>query len=170
MSKQLQNRSFHPPQEHCDKLSQYISSIWNGIISLCNKTCTYHQQNITVDGKLAMKNLRTNHEYTDECKKQLSYSTFYKQTDESNLQKQSTKLRNEIMNLKASNSILQKEYKLLSKHFYCSGIPIFYRLPKIQKFYEKYPLLRSIVSGFTCISASLSEYVDSFLKYQAKTC
>ena len=53
--------------------------------------------------------LRTNHEYTDECKKQLSYSTFYKQTDESNLQKQNTKLRNEIMNLKASNTILEKE-------------------------------------------------------------
>ena len=30
--------------------------------------------------------------------------------------------------------------------------------------------LRPIVSGFNCISASLSEYVNSFLKYQAKTC
>lgn len=113
MSKQLQNRSFHPPQEHCDKLSQHISSIWNGIISLCNKTCTYHQQNITVDGKLAMKNLRTNHEYTDECKKQLSYSTFYKQTDESNLQKQNTTLRNDIINFRANNYISEKVKKKL---------------------------------------------------------
>ena len=30
--------------------------------------------------------------------------------------------------------------------------------------------LRPVVSGFKCISASLSEYVDYFLIYQAKTC
>ena len=189
MSKQFKNHSFHPPLDHCDKLNQYISSIKNGIINLCNKKYINHQQNITFDEKLAIKNLKANqniiihsadkrgkivimnrNEYKGECKKQLSDSTFYKQTDESNLQKQNTKLRNEIMNLKANNYISEKEYKFLSKHFHSSRTPVSYGLPKMHKFFEKFPPLRPIVSGFNCISASLSEYVDSSLKYLAKTC
>ena len=189
MSKQLKNRVFHPPQDHCDKLNQFISSIKNGIINLCNKKYINHQQNITVDEKLAIKNLQANqdiiihsadnggkivimnrNEYIEECKKQLSDSTFYEQTYDSNLQKQNTKLRNEIMNLNANHYISEKEYKFLSKHFHSSRTPIFYGITKIHQFFEKFPPLRPIVSGFNCILASLSEYVDSFLKYQAKTC
>ena len=127
MSKQLKHCLFHPPQDHCDKLNQFISSIKNGIINLCNKKYINHEQNITVDEKLAIKNLQANqdiiihsadkggkivimnrNEYIEECKKQLSDSTFYEQTDESNLQNQNTKLRNEIMNLKANNYISEK--------------------------------------------------------------
>ena len=59
-------------------------------------------------------------EYIEKCKKQLSDSTFYEQTDESNLQKQNSKLRNEIMNLKANHYISEREYKFLSKHFHSS--------------------------------------------------
>ena len=85
------------------------------------------QQNVTVDGKLAIKNLQDNqdiiinsadkggeivimnrNEYIEECKKQLSDSTFYQQTDQSNLQKQKTKIRKEILKLKANNYISEK--------------------------------------------------------------
>ena len=189
MSKQLKNCLFHPPQDHCDKLNQFISSMKNRIINLCNKEYINHQQNITADEKLAIKNLQANqdiiihsadtgrkivimnrNEYIEECKKQLSDSTFYEQTDESNLQKQNAKLRNEIMNLKANNYISEKEYKFLLKRFHSSQTPIFYGLSKIHKFFEKFPPLRPIVYDFNCISASLSEYVNSFLKYQAKIC
>ena len=45
MSKQLKNRSFHPPQDHSDKLNQYISSEKTELstyatksISIINKT------------------------------------------------------------------------------------------------------------------------------------
>ena len=156
MSKQLKNRSFHPPQDHCDKLNQFTSSIKSGIINLCNKKYINLQQNITVDEKLAIKNLQANqdiiihsadkggkivivnrNEYIEECNKQLSDSTFFEQTDESNLQKQNTKLTNEIMNVKANNYITEKEYKFLSKHFHSSRTPIFYELPKIHKFLEQ---------------------------------
>ena len=58
MSKQLKNRSFHPPQDHSDKLNQYISWIKNGLINLCNKMYIIHQQNITADEELAIKNLQ----------------------------------------------------------------------------------------------------------------
>ena len=70
-------------------------SIKNGIINLCNKKCINHHQNITVDEKLAIKNLKANqdiiiqsageggeivimnrNQYIKECKKQLLDSTF----------------------------------------------------------------------------------------------
>ena len=102
-----------------------------------------------------------------ECKKNIR-QYIYEQTDESNLQKENTKLRNETMNLKANNYISEKEYKFLLKHFHSSRTPVFYGLPKIHKFFEKFPPLRLTVSDLNCISASLSEYVDSFLKYQQK--
>ena len=60
MAKQVKNCSFHPPQGHCDKRNQYILSIKNGVINLCNKKYINHQQNITFDEKLAIKNLQAN--------------------------------------------------------------------------------------------------------------
>ena len=189
MSKQLKNRSFHPPQDHCDKLNQYISSIKNGIINLCKNKHINHQQNITIEEKLAIKNLQSNqniiihsadkggkivimnrNDYKEECEKQLSNSTFYEQADISMLQKQNTAIKNEIINMKTNNYISEKEYKFLSKHFNSSRTPIFYGLPKIHKHFEKFPPLRPIVSGFNCISANLSEYLDSYLKFQAQNC
>ena len=50
------NRSFHPPQDHCDKPNQYISPIKNGIINFCHENYINHQENIIVDEKLAIKN------------------------------------------------------------------------------------------------------------------
>ena len=95
ISKQLKNRSF---EDHCDKLNQYISSINNGILNWCNKKYINHQQN-SIDEKLAIKNFQANqdiiihsadkggkmvimnrNEYIEECKNQLSDSTFYEQT------------------------------------------------------------------------------------------
>ena len=73
--------------------------------------------------------------------------------------KNKTKKITEIMNLKANHYISQKEYKFLSNHLHSSRTPLFYGLPKIHKFFEKFPPLRPIVSGFNSISASLSEYV-----------
>ena len=46
---------------------------------------------------------------------------------------------------------------------------LLYELTKIHKCFEKLQPLRQIVSGLRCISASLSKYIDCFLKYQAKT-
>ena len=50
-------------------------------------------------------------EYIEECKRELLDSTFYEQTDESNLQKQNTTLRNEIINFRANNYISEKVKK-----------------------------------------------------------
>ena len=126
MSKQLKNHTFHPPQTIVINLINVFYKN-TGIINLWNKKYINQQQNITVDGKLAIKNLQDNqdiiinsadkggkivimnrNEYIEECKKQLSDSTFYQQTDQSNLQKQKTKIRKEILKPKANNYISEK--------------------------------------------------------------
>ena len=126
MSKQLKNHTFHPPQTIVINLINVFYKN-TGIINLWNKKYINQQQNVTVDGKLAIKNLQDNqdiiinsadkggkivimnrNEYIEECKKQLSDSTFYQQTDQSNLQKQKTKIRKEILKLKANNYISEK--------------------------------------------------------------
>ena len=126
MSKKLKNHTFHPPQTIVINLINVFYKN-TGIINLWNKKYINQQQNITVDGKLAIKNLQDNqdiiinsadkggkivimnrNEYIEECKKQLSDSTFYQQTDQSNLQKQKTKIRKEILKFKANNYISEK--------------------------------------------------------------
>ena len=126
MSKQLKNHTFHPPQTIVINLINVFYKN-TGIINLWNKKYINQQQSITVDGKLAIKNLQDNqdiiinsadkggkivimnrNEYIEECKKQLSDSTFHQQTDQSNLQKQKTKIRKEILKLKANNYISEK--------------------------------------------------------------
>ena len=66
--------------------------------------------------------------------------------------------------------IHDKEYKYLTQDLEEPRTPIFYGLPKIHKIYETIPPMRPIVSGFKSCTANLSEYLDSFLKYQAQQC
>ena len=60
------------------------------------------------------------------------------------------------------------EYKLLTEHLDTGETPIFYGLPKIHKQFETFPPLRPIVSQMKSATRRLSEFVDSFLKYQAQ--
>ena len=57
MFKGLKNHLFHQPQDNYDKFNQYISSVKNNIIILCNKEYINHQQSIIVERKLDIKNL-----------------------------------------------------------------------------------------------------------------
>ena len=41
MSKQLKNRSFHPPQDHSDKLKQYISSAKTELSTYATKSISF---------------------------------------------------------------------------------------------------------------------------------
>ena len=95
MSKQLKNRSFHPPQDHCDKPIYFINKKRNYQLmqqevhqsSTNHPSKTSHQnlqahQDIIIDtadkgGKIVIMN---RNEYKEECKKQISDSTFYEQT------------------------------------------------------------------------------------------
>ena len=45
---------------------------------------------------------------------------------------------------------------------------LFYGRPKIHKIFDSFPPQRFIVSGFNSCRCNLSEFVDSFLKFQAQ--
>ena len=64
----------------------------------------------------------------------------------------------------------KKEFQLLTEHLEEPRMSIFYGLPKIHKKFADFPPLRPIVSGYKSCTSRLSEYLDSFLKFQAKKC
>ena len=66
------------------------------------------------------------------------------------------------------NLINKSEFHLITEFLKKSRMAIFYGLPKIHKTFTHFPPLRPIVSGFNSCTSRLSEYLDTFLKYQAK--
>ena len=64
----------------------------------------------------------------------------------------------------------KKESQLLSEHLNRPRMSLFYGLPKIHKVFKDFPPLRPIVSGFNSCTMRLSEYLDSFLKFQMRKC
>ena len=64
----------------------------------------------------------------------------------------------------------KKEFQLLTEHLDEPRLSIFYGLPKIHKTFSDFPPLRPIVSAYNSCTSRLSEYLDSFLKFQAKRC
>ena len=66
--------------------------------------------------------------------------------------------------------VTKKEHKLLTEHLDKPRTPVFYGLPKIHKQFKNIPPLRPIVSAYNSCTTRLSEYIDSYLKYQAQRC
>ena len=64
--------------------------------------------------------------------------------------------------------ISNNEHKFLTQHLDNADTPIFYGLPKIHKQFENFPPLRPIVSQMKSATRRLSEFLDTFLKYQAQ--
>ena len=64
--------------------------------------------------------------------------------------------------------ISKKESLLLTEDLNEPRMSVFYGLPKIHKTFKDFPPLRPIVSGFSSCTSKLSEYLDTFLKYQAR--
>ena len=72
--------------------------------------------------------------------------------------------------MKTENMITQKKYDFLTEHLDKPRTPTFYGLPKIHKDFIEFPPLRPIVSNINSCTRRMSEFLDSFLKYQAKLC
>ena len=66
--------------------------------------------------------------------------------------------------------ISDKDREFLTEHLDNPQIPSFYGLPKIHKAFTTFPPLRPIVSNIKSCTRRISEFVDSFLKHQARHC
>ena len=98
----------------------------------------------------------------------LDDTNFYKKETIDRHQENIDAVKNSINEL--DDLITNKEKKYILEDVEKCRMPLFYGLPKIHKTFSKIPPMRPIVSGFNSCTAKLSEFVDSFLKYQAQRC
>ena len=103
--------------------------------------------------------------YIEECEKQLNNDEFYIKLDEDPTNSIVNEIEAEIKGMVDKKLLNNKESQLLTKHL---TEPRMSGLPKIHNTFTKFPSLRPIVSAFSSCTSRLSEYLDSFLKFQAK--
>ena len=79
-------------------------------------------------------------------------------------------IRINVEEMERKKYITGKEKNFLLEDLDNPRTSVFYGLPKIHKSFTTIPLMRPIVSGYLSCTAKLSEFLDSFLKYQAQRC
>ena len=182
----VSNPYYNPPRNPSDALATYISAIKRDVLDLLKKP-SRHPSNMTPQEREALKSLTKNNniviqeadkggkivmmdrqEYIQECEKQLSNKSFYQKLDNDPNPDYISEVRRHADEMQNAEQISDGEYKLLTEHLEQIETPIFYGLPKIHKQFEKFPPLRPIVSQMKSATRRLSEFLDSFLKYQAQ--
>ena len=106
---------------------------------------------------------RKDYEYA--CLEHLQDKNFYEEVKEDPNPGYKKDLEEIIKSLKENKVISNFEEAMLSEG---NRSPAFYGLPKIHKFFESFPPLRPICSGYSCCTVRLSEFIDSFLKPAAR--
>ena len=108
--------------------------------------------------------------YIEYCQKQLDNQEFYEKIESDPTQNIKEEIRSEVNGMLTDKLISKKESFLLTEHLDRPRLAIFYGIPKIHKVFKVFPPLRPIVSGFNSCTSRLSEFIDTFLKFQAKKC
>ena len=116
-------------------------------------------------GKVVVMDRNT---YIENCENQLNDNEFYMKIEQDPTTNTINEIQSEIAKMTESKLIDTKESKLLTEHLIQPRMSIFYGLPKIHKTFIDFPPLRPIVSGFSSCTSRLSEYIDTFLKFQAR--
>ena len=188
MSGKLKNPYWNPPKITPKSLNVYISALKNSITRLIKKADhTSIKNNLTEDERLALKSLKDQDEviiqqadkggkivlmdrddYIQACQDMLDDTQFYQRETEERHQENIETVRSTINEL--DNLIPSKEKKYILEDADKCRMPLFYGLPKIHKNFTTTPPMRPIVSGFNSCTAKLSEFLDSFLKFQAQKC
>lgn len=186
--KPLKNPYFQPNMKTSPTLEKFTSLIKSETMQLLT-TPNRTKNNLTTEEKQALISLKSNNEitikqadkggkvvimntsdYLTACENQLKNKTFYCLLDHDENIGNAETIKEEINNLRNNNYINTKEKNKLSEHLDNPRTPLFYGLPKIHKLFDKFPPLRPIVSGYNSCTVRLSEYIDSFLLYQAQRC
>ena len=106
--------------------------------------------------------------YISNCQNQLNNTEFYEELEKDPTKEHCVFLQNKFLKMKEQNYITEKEEKYLTELLEKPRLAIFYGLPKIHKLFEIFPPLRPIVSSYNNCTCRLSEFLDTFLKYQAQ--
>ena len=108
--------------------------------------------------------------YVTNCETQLNNKEFYEKIDDDPTETIADDIETEVYKMLEKEQIDKRESQVIMEHLDKPRLPVFYGLPKIHKTFKDFPPLRPIVSGFNSCTARLSEYLDTFLKFQAKKC
>ena len=108
--------------------------------------------------------------YSNNCKYQLDNEEFYTKIDHDTTENICENIESQISKMVEKKLIDKKESQLLKENLEQPRLPISYGLPKIHIIFQDSPPLRPIVSGFKSHTSAVSEYLDTFLKYQARKC
>ena len=187
MKSQVKNPYFYPSLNSASpNLEKYIASTKSDIKRLIEKQGINHQSNLSSSERLTLKSLKERNdilittadkggkvvildkeEYKTNCIDQLNNKEFYKEIENNPTEDICNEINSTVNNMLKEKYITEKESKTITEHLSSPRLCLFYGLPKIHKFFKDFPPLRPIVSGFNSCTARLSEYLDTFLKYQA---
>ena len=186
MSGKIRNPYWNPKKNPPNALVLYIKAIKESICALLSKNTSF-KDNLTQDQRIALSNLKQREDiviqqadkggkivimnkddYVNACNLMLEDKEFYEVVEEDSNINTVKEIRNNLEKL--GEYITDKEKKYIEEDLDNPRIPVFYGLPKIHKLFTNIPPMRPIVSGFCSCTCKLSEFLDSFLKYQAKRC
>ena len=188
LNAKVSNRFYNPSQDPSKVLATYISAMKKDVSDMMNKP-NYENPNMTVEEREALKSLKEREdviiqsadkggkvvvmnrsEYTEKCNLDLSNGKFYKVMQSDPTPRYVEEIHQSIADLRSQEIITENEAKFLSEHLDDPTVPSFYGLPKIHKSFTNFPPLRPIVSNINSCTRRISEFLDSFLKYQARRC
>ena len=184
----VSNRFYNPPKDPSDVLATYISAVKKDVTEAMNKP-NYIKPNMTIEEREALGSLKNRkeiviqqadkggkvvvmdrNEYINKCKEDLGNTVFYEEMDSDPTAEYVEKVKSAVDDLKTQDVISEKDVKFLCEHLDEPVVPNFYGLPKIHKSFKKFPPLRPIVSNINSCTRRISEFLDSFLKFQAQRC
>ena len=106
--------------------------------------------------------------YVAACEGDLSNKEFYSQLNEDPNTSYADEVRSHSEHLLKESMISEEEFKFITSETENPRTPLFYGLPKIHKQFDRFPPLRPIVSHVGSCTHRLSEFLDAFLKFQAR--
>ena len=186
LNTRIANPFFNPSKSPSNVLSTYMSAVKKDVARTL-KSPNMHRSNLTIEEREALKNLSSNTnitvkpadkggkvvvmnqtDYIAECEKNLSDGCFYRKLEEDPNASYAEEVNLQAKKLLDNSMITEKEFKFVTKDTEEPRTPIFYGLPKVHKLFKVFPPLRPIVSHVGSCTHRLSEFLDAYLKFQAR--
>ena len=186
LSTRKANPFYNPSKAPSDPLKTYMSAVKKEVTQLLKRGNT-QRSNLTNEEREALKDLSSNEKitvkpadkggkvvvmdtdaYTAACENDLSNTNFYNQLDEDPNTSFAEEVKSRTESLLNQNMISEEESQFITSDTENPRTPLFYGLPKIHKQFDRFPPLRPIVSHVGSCTHRLSEFLDAFLKFQAR--
>lgn len=184
----LRNPYYNPSTGPSTALRSYIAAIKSDVTDLLKRPPN-HKSNMSAEERAALSSLALRKDikiqpadkggkvvimnqadYVSKCEEDLANTNFYEKLTEDPTSQYTKEIEEILVKMEKEEMINDNDREFLTEHLECPKTPTFYGLPKIHKSFTKFPPLRPIVSNVDSCTRRISEYLDSFLKFQARGC